>query len=335
MSQKKPVTYKESGVDIKAGEELISSIKGMVKETHDARVLSNIGGFGGLYEPDLSSFSEPVFVSSVDGVGTKLIVAFKAGRYDTVGQDLVNHCINDIAVCGAIPLFFLDYFSTGKLDKEIGFDVISGFAKACRENGVALIGGETAEMPDIYKEGEFDLAGTIVGIVNKPDLIVGRRIKKGDRLIALPSSGLHTNGYSLARNVLFSQFSVDDVPKELGIPLSDALLAVHRSYLKPIQTLKSIDGVHGFSHITGGGIEGNTRRILPEGLSLQIDWDRWERPSLFDLIQTVGAVPEEDMRQTFNLGAGLVVVVSPDVVDSVQSTLKSMGESSFEIGMVK
>ncbi|MEX0593545.1 MAG: phosphoribosylformylglycinamidine cyclo-ligase [Balneolaceae bacterium] len=335
MSQKKPVTYKESGVDIKAGEELVSSIKGMVKETHDNRVLSNIGGFGGLYAPDLTTYDQPVFVSSVDGVGTKLIVAFKAGRYDTVGQDLVNHCINDIAVCGATPLFFLDYFSTGKLDQEIGFDVISGFAKACRENSVALIGGETAEMPDIYKEGEFDLAGTIVGIVNKPDLIVGKQIEKGDHLIALPSSGLHTNGYSLARKVLFSEYEIDDTPEELGIPLSDALLAVHKSYLKSIQEIKRIDGVHGFSHITGGGIVGNTQRILPDGLSLQIDWDQWKRPALFDLIQTVGSVPEEDMRQTFNLGVGLVMVVSSTVVELVQSTLTSMGESSFKIGTVE
>lgn len=335
MCKKKPVTYKDSGVDIKAGEELVSSIKEMVKETHDARVLSNIGGFGGLYSPDLTTFSQPVFVSSVDGVGTKLIVAFKAERYDTVGQDLVNHCINDIAVCGATPLFFLDYFSTGKLDKTIGYNVISGFATACRENGVALIGGETAEMPDIYKPGEFDLAGTIVGIVNKPDLIVGDRIKTGDRLIALPSSGLHTNGYSLARNVLFSEFDVHDTPKELDIPLSEALLAVHRSYLKPIQAVKEMDGVHGFSHITGGGIVGNTKRILPEGRSLQIDWKSWKRPALFDLIQSVGSVPEEDMRQTFNLGAGLVMIVSSEASDSVLSKLKSMGETPFEIGTVE
>lgn len=334
MSQKKPVTYKESGVDIKAGEELVSSIKEMVKETHDARVLSNIGGFGGLYAPDLTTYNHPVFVSSVDGVGTKLIVAFKAGRYNTVGQDLVNHCINDIAVCGATPLFFLDYFSTGKLDKSIGFDVISGFASACKANGVALIGGETAEMPDIYKQGEFDLAGTIVGIVNKPDLIVGERITKGDRLIALSSSGLHTNGYSLARKVLFSEFDINDTPRELGIPLSDALLAVHRSYLKPIQRIKSIEGVHGFSHITGGGIVGNTKRVLPEGRSLQIDWKSWKRPALFDLIQSVGSVPEEDMRQTFNLGAGLIIIVSSDAVDSVTSSLESMGETPFDIGSV-
>lgn len=335
MSEKKPVTYKDAGVDIQAGEELVSSIKEIVKETHDARVLSNIGGFGGLYAPDLSSFSEPVFISSVDGVGTKLIVAFKAEKYDTVGQDLVNHCINDIAVCGATPLFFLDYFSTGKLDKSIGYDVISGFATACRENGVALIGGETAEMPDIYEDGEFDLAGTIVGIVNKPDLITGQKIQSGDRLIALPSSGLHTNGYSLARRVLFSEYDVSDTPEELNQSLSDALLAIHRSYLKQIQAVKSMDGVHGFSHITGGGIVGNTNRILPEGRTLDVSWDSWDRPALFDLIQSVGSVPEEDMRQTFNLGVGLIMVVTPDSVASVTDRLRDLGEDPFDIGSVQ
>ncbi|MEX2435571.1 MAG: phosphoribosylformylglycinamidine cyclo-ligase, partial [Balneolaceae bacterium] len=214
MSQKK-FTYKDSGVDIKAGEELVHSIKDLVKDTHNANVLSNIGGFGGLFSADFSSLKEPVLVSSVDGVGTKLIVAFKAGKYDSVGQDLVNHCVNDIAVCGATPLFFLDYFSTGKLEKEIGYDVISGFAKACKENGVALIGGETAEMPDIYDKGEFDLAGTIVGVVDKSELITGSGIKKGDLLIGFKSSGLHTNGYSLARNVLFSKYEVNDFAEEL------------------------------------------------------------------------------------------------------------------------
>ncbi|NET32099.1 MAG: phosphoribosylformylglycinamidine cyclo-ligase [Cyanothece sp. SIO1E1] len=332
---KKSITYKDAGVDIKAGEELVNSIKGMVKETHTDAVLSNIGGFGGFFRPDLTGFKKPVFVSSVDGVGTKLIVAFKAGKYDTVGQCLVNHCINDIAVCGATPLFFLDYFSTGKLEQHVGVEVISGFAKACKENGVALIGGETAEMPDIYGEGEFDLAGTIVGIVDEDQVIDGRGIKEGDVLIGFKSSGLHTNGYSLARKVLFSEYEVNDYVEELGSTVAEELLQVHRSYLPVISALKTMDGVNGFSHITGGGMVGNTKRILPEGLALDIHWDAWERPPVYKLIQEIGNVPEEDMQATFNLGIGLVAVVSPDSVEVVKVKADELGEEIFEVGRVK
>jgi len=330
----KKFTYKDSGVDIKAGEDLVNSIKDVVKETHNANVLSNIGGFGGLFAANFQKMKEPVLVSSVDGVGTKLIVAFKAGKYDTVGQDLVNHCVNDIAVCGAQPLFFLDYFSTGKLDQQIGFDVIKGFSIACKENGVALIGGETAEMPDIYKEGEFDLAGTVVGVVDRDQLITGSDIKKGDQLIGFKSSGLHTNGYSLARKVLFSQFDIHDKPDELNQTISDELLMVHKSYLELITNLKGIDGVKGFSHITGGGIEGNTKRILPDGLKLSVDWDSWDRPEIFKLIQKTGNVPEEDMRATFNLGIGLIAVCSKDSLKNVEKTSKKLDEEMFIIGEV-
>lgn len=334
MSEKK-FTYKDSGVDIKAGEELVDSIKDLVKQTHNANVVSNIGGFGGLFSANFSSYKNPVLVSSVDGVGTKLIVAFKSKKYDTVGQDLVNHCVNDIAVCGATPLFFLDYFSTGKLEQKIGYDVIKGFATACKENGVALIGGETAEMPDIYKEGEFDLAGTVVGVVDRDQLITGDKIKTGDKLIGFKSSGLHTNGYSLARKVLFSKFDVNDKPEQLDVNISEVLLAVHKSYLSLISELKVINGVNGFSHITGGGIVGNTKRILPDGLSLNIDWDSWERPDLFTLIQNIGNVPEEDMRATFNLGIGLIAVVSDEVADEVQKIASKMGEESIVVGTVE
>ncbi len=321
MSEKSPksFTYKDSGVDIKAGEEMVESIKDVVKETHSDAVLSNIGGFGGFFRPDLSKYKDPVFVSSVDGVGTKLIVAFKMGRYDTVGQDLVNHCVNDIAVCGAEPLFFLDYFSTGKLKKEVGYQVVKGFAKACKENGVALIGGETAEMPDIYSEGEFDLAGTIVGMVDREKVINGEAIEEGDLLIGFPSTGLHTNGYSLARNVLFSKYGVNDYVEELGGTIGENLLAIHKSYLPIIRKLRDRDGVHGFSHITGGGIVGNTKRILPDGLKLDIDWDAWKRPPIFNLIKELGNVPEDDMRATFNLGVGLIAVIAPDTLDSLQA----------------
>lgn len=331
---KKQITYKDAGVDIKAGEELVNSIKGMVKETHSDAVLSNIGGFGGFFRPDLTGFKKPVFVSSVDGVGTKLIVAFKAGKYDTVGQCLVNHCINDIAVCGATPLFFLDYFSTGKLEQHVGVEVIRGFATACKQNGVALIGGETAEMPDIYGEGEFDLAGTIVGIVDEDEVINGAGITEGDVLIGFKSSGLHTNGYSLARKVLFSEYDVNDYVEELGSTVAEELLQVHRSYLPVISALKGMDGVNGFSHITGGGMVGNTKRILPEGLALDINWDGWERPAVYKMIQEIGNVPEEDMQATFNLGIGLVTVVSSDAVEAVKAKAAELGEEVFEVGKV-
>lgn len=331
---KKSFTYKDSGVDIKAGEELVHSIKGIVKETHSDAVLSNIGGFGGFFRPDLAAFKKPVFVSSVDGVGTKLIVAFKAAKYDTVGQDLVNHCVNDIAVCGASPLFFLDYFSTGKLEQQVGYEVIKGFATACKENGVALIGGETAEMPDIYGEGEFDLAGTIVGIVDEDQVINGSGIQKGNVLLGFKSTGLHTNGYSLARKVLFSEYDVHDYVDELGCTLAEELLRIHKSYLSLISSLKTISGVNGFSHITGGGLAGNTKRILPEGLALNVHWDSWERPAVYKLIQEIGNVPEEDMQATFNLGIGLVAVVSPDAVDVVRTKARELGEDVLEIGEV-
>ena len=333
MSKKK-FTYKDSGVDIKAGEELVNSIKDVVKETHNSSVLSNIGGFGALFEPDFSSFKEPVLISSVDGVGTKLIVAFKSEKYDTIGQDLVNHCVNDIAVCGATPLFFLDYFSTSKLEQDVGYHVISGFSKACKENGVALIGGETAEMPDIYKKGEFDLAGTIVGVVEKSELITGENIEKGDKLIGFKSSGLHTNGYSLARNVLFSKYDVTDQPEELDETVGESLLQIHKSYLQLITELKTVDGVDGFSHITGGGIEGNTKRILPDNLSLNVDWDAWDRPEIFKLIQSIGNVPEEDMRSSFNLGIGLIAVVKPNAVEEVKKRASKLGEDCIEIGTI-
>lgn len=334
MSEKK-FTYKDSGVDIEAGEQMVESIKEVVRETHSEAVLSNIGGFGGFFRPDLSSYEDPVFVSSVDGVGTKLIVAFKSDKYDTVGQDLVNHCVNDIAVCGADPLFFLDYFSTGKLKQEVGYQVVKGFAKACRENGVALIGGETAEMPDIYSEGEFDLAGSIVGMVDRKKVIDGKDIGKGDRLIGFKSTGLHTNGYSLARKVLFSKYTVEDYVDELETTVGEALLKIHKSYLPVIRELRDMEGVHGFSHITGGGIIGNTKRILPDGMSMEIDWQAWERPSIFNLIGRLGNVPEEDMRSTFNLGIGLIAVVHPDAVDNIRKKAEKQNEKIIEIGTIQ
>jgi phosphoribosylformylglycinamidine cyclo-ligase len=329
-------TYKEAGVDIDAGEETVRRIKPVVRTTFTPGVLTDIGAFGAFFRPDFYGMKEPVLVSSVDGVGTKLKVAFRMNRHDTVGQDLVNHCTNDIAVCGARPLFFLDYFSTGRLDPSVAADVIGGFAVACRENGCALIGGETAEMPDLYDEGEYDLAGTIVGVVDRERILDGSTIEDGDVLIGLPSTGLHTNGYSLARKVLFAEYGVTDSPSELGgISIGDALLAVHRSYLASIQALTGKNLARAFVHVTGGGIPGNTARVMPDGLTFDVDYDAWDRPPIFGLIQRLGDVPEEDMRRTFNLGIGLVAIVSPAGEGDALELLRASGERPVIMGNVR
>ena len=278
-------TYKNAGVDIEAGEELVNKIKPFVRSTFNSRVLTDIGLFGGFYDAKFDDYIHPILVSSTDGVGTKLKIAFLANKHNTVGQCLVNHCVNDILCCGAKPLFFLDYFATGKLKTEVAVDVISGFAIACKENNCALIGGETAEMPSIYSEGEYDISGTIVGIVDKEKIIDGKKIRKGDILIGLPSNGLHTNGYSLARAVLLKKYQVDTYLEELGETLGDSLLKIHKSYLKVIYRFIEENLINGISHITGGGILGNTNRIIPNGLQIKIDWDSWKIPSIFDLIQ--------------------------------------------------
>jgi len=326
-------TYKEAGVDIEAGEQMVNRIKPLVRKTFTPGVMTDIGAFGAFFDVDWKSFDDPALVSSVDGVGTKLKVAFAMNRHNTVGQDLVNHCVNDIAVCGATPLFFLDYFSTGKLNPETAYHVIEGFSKACVENECALIGGETAEMPDIYEEGEYDLAGTIVGVVEKSKIIDGSGIEETHVLIGFPSTGLHTNGYSLARHVLFSRYDVNDCPEELGgISVGDALLAVHKSYLPVIRQTMSIADVRGLVHVTGGGIPGNSKRIMPEGLTIKVDYNSWSRPALFDLIQSTGNVPEEDMRSAFNLGVGLIAVVSSPDAELMLS--KMSGSGAFVMGTV-
>jgi len=329
------ITYKTAGVDIEAGEETVTRIKPLVRSTFNSRVLADIGGFGGLYDASfLKEYDQPVLVSSVDGVGTKLKVAFMAERYDTVGQDLVNHCVNDIAVCGAVPIYFLDYFATGKLEPHVAEEVIAGFATACRENECALIGGETAEMPSMYQAGEFDLAGTVVGVVERTGLVTGEHSAKGDVLIGLPSTGLHTNGYSLARATLFPKHTLDEVLPGTDGPLSDALLAVHRSYLGAIQETIGIDGIHAYSHITGGGIIGNTSRVVRQPLELNIDWNAWERPAIFDFIQHEGNVPEKDIREALNLGIGLVIVAAKHAADAVMAKLREIGEEPVVIGEV-
>lgn len=330
------ITYKDAGVDIEAGDETVRRIKPLVRSTFTPGVLTDIGAFGAFFELDLEKYERPVLVSSVDGVGTKLKVAFRMNRHDTVGRDLVNHCVNDIAVCGATPLYFLDYFSTGKLDPGAAEDVVRGFALACKENGCALIGGETAEMPDIYSEGEYDLAGCVVGVVEKDRIVDGSAIEPGDVLLGLPSTGLHTNGYSLARKVLFSDFDVDDRPDELaGASVGEALLEVHRSYLRPISALVDAGLARGLVHVTGGGIPGNTARVIPDDLSFDVHYDAWERPALFDLIQERGGVPEEDMRRTFNLGVGLIAIVKNDDADRASTVLRNLREEPFVMGVVE
>ncbi len=333
------LTYEKAGVSIDAGEELVRRIKPMVRKTFNDRVLTDIGGFGGLFDARFPDMKFPVLVSSTDGVGTKIKVAIDANLHDTVGQDLVNHCVNDILVCGARPLFFLDYFASGKLRVEVGESVISGFVKACAENDCALIGGETAEMPGIYQGEDYDLAGTIVGIADRDRMFRRENVAEGDVLVGLPSTGLHTNGFSLARRALQSAYSGAPAAAELGgESITDALLKVHRSYLRPIQYLlerfSPSEDIHALSHITGGGIIGNTSRVVPEGLALNIDWNSWKRLPIFEIIQHAGNIPEEEMRRTFNLGIGLILLVPSNRVEAIERSLVEFGEAPVRIGNV-
>jgi phosphoribosylformylglycinamidine cyclo-ligase len=327
-------TYKNSGVDIEAGDEAVKKIKDYARSTFNKNVLSDIGLFGGFYELDLSGYKNPVLVSSVDGVGTKLKVAISMGRHSSIGQDLVNHCVNDIAVCGAKPLFFLDYLAFGRLKPEIASDIVKGFSIACKENGCVLIGGETAEMPGLYDESDYDLSGTIVGIVDKSKVIKGDKISKGDILIGFKSSGLHTNGYSLARKVLLESFKLNEQPAGLKQTLGEELLSIHKSYLKLIELLISRLEIKGLSHITGGGIVGNTNRILPEERKLKIDWNSWEVPEIFKLIQRTGKIENEEMKKVFNLGIGLIAIVSPEIADESLRLASTLNEEGILIGEV-
>jgi phosphoribosylformylglycinamidine cyclo-ligase len=329
--------YKESGVDIDAGNEVVRRIRHLARGTFTPGVLSEIGSFGGLFRFDAARYREPVLVSSADGVGTKLKVAFLARRHDTIGIDLVNHCVNDILVQGAQPLFFLDYLATGRLSPDVAVDVVRGLAEACRDNECALIGGETAEMPGFYADGEYDLAGFIVGVIDRERLITGRTIVPGDTLIGLPSSGLHTNGYSLARRILFDQLGlmVDDDVAAIASTVGDALLRPHKSYLHPIRPLLTRDVIKGMAHITGGGITENLPRVLPEGTAALVESTAWDVPPLFQFLQRQGRVPREDMYRTFNMGLGLIVVCAERDADEVVSTLASEGEPhARRIGMI-
>jgi phosphoribosylformylglycinamidine cyclo-ligase len=330
----KPIRYRDAGVDIQEADRVIGSIKKLARQTFTRGVLTDIGAFGSSYR--LSGFRKPVLVSSADGVGTKLKIAFLTQRHDTVGEDLVNHCVNDIAVQGAVPLFFLDYFATGVLEASVAEAVVSGIARGCQRNGCALIGGETAEMPGLYADGEYDLAGFIVGAVERSKLVAGERIREGDLLLGLPSTGLHTNGYSLARKLLFETagYGPDTLLPEVGATVADALLAVHRSYLKPIQVLTAMGRLHGAAHITGGGITDNTPRMLPPGLAVFIDTQSWRIPPLFELLRRIGNIPEDDYRRTFNLGVGIILAVPVRAASKASSALQKLGESPFLIGRV-
>jgi phosphoribosylformylglycinamidine cyclo-ligase len=321
------LTYRDAGVNIDAGNEAVRRIRGLARSTFTSGVLSDIGSFGGLFRLDTGRFREPILVSSADGVGTKLKVAFMAGRHETVGIDLVNHCVNDILVQGAEPLFFLDYLSTGRLQPEIAESIVRGMASACRENGCALLGGETAEMPGFYADGEYDLAGFIVGAVDRERLITGRAIAVGDVLVGVPSSGLHTNGYSLARSVVFDRLGlkVDSYVAELGCTVGDALLEPHRSYLQCLRTLLDAGRIKGMAHITGGGITENLPRVLPHGTCAIVETRAWEVPPLFRWLQQNGQIPEADMRRAFNMGIGLIIVAARDHAEPLIGELAARG----------
>jgi phosphoribosylformylglycinamidine cyclo-ligase len=329
--------YRQSGVDIDAGNETVRRIKSLARATFTQDVLSDIGSFGGLFRLDRDRFREPVLVSSADGVGTKLKIAFMTGRHDTVGADLVNHCVNDILVQGAEPLFFLDYLATGRLSPAVAEQVVSGIARGCRENGCALIGGETAEMPGFYADGEYDIAGFIVGAVERTRVIDGRTIAAGDVLIGLPSAGLHTNGYSLARQVLFEMagYQPDTFVRELGTTVGEALLAPHRSYLNIVRPLVERGDVKGLAHITGGGITENLPRILPDGCAVEIERSAWMIPPLFMLLQQRGSIAQHEMFRAFNMGIGMIVVCTSEDSARIIAALASAGEpDALRLGRV-
>lgn len=310
----RPISYKDSGVDVGAGEHFVERIRAAAEKTRTRQVVGSIGGFGGLFAPKLSGYREPVLVSSADGVGTKLKLAFATGAHERVGGDLVRHCANDVAVMGAKPLFFLDYLASGKLDPETMVRLVEGMADACKEEGIALLGGETAEMPGFYAKGEYDVAGFIVGIADRHLIPDVKSVKEGDALVGLPSTGLHTNGYSLARKIVeeSTRWGWGSHPKELdGMTVAEALLEPHRSYTREIGKLLGDAGVRvrGFAHITGGGIGGNLKRVLPSHLDAVVRPSSWTEPPIFDFLRRTGQVAEDELRSAFNLGVGLVAIV--------------------------
>lgn len=329
------VDYRQAGVNIDAGNEVVRRIKQMAKTTYTPGVLSGVGSFGGLFALD-GSVPEPVLVASADGVGTKLKVAFMTGVHDTIGVDLVNHCVNDILVQGARPLFFLDYLATGRLSPDVAEQIVKGVAQACVANGCALLGGETAEMPGFYADGEYDVAGFIVGVVSRPKVIDGRGIVAGDVLIGLPSSGLHTNGFSLARRIAFDAMGLqaNSVVAELGMTVGEALLQPHRTYLPVVGPVLDSGYIKGMAHITGGGLTENVPRTIPEGLAPKVDRSSWTVPPLFAWLQRGGGVPDEEMFRAFNMGVGMVLVCSPEHEASLLAALIASGEAAWRLGEV-
>ena len=332
----KSITYSDAGVSIDAANRAVERIRESARTTFNARTLSEIGSFGGMFDGAFPQMRAPVLVASADGVGTKLKVAFDTNVHDTVGRDLVNHCTNDILVQGARPLFFLDYVATGKLAPEVIAAVVEGCARGCRENGCVLLGGETAEMPGFYADGEYDIAGFIVGVVDRERVIDGRRIEPNDVVLALPSAGLHTNGYSLARKLFFevAGYGADTPVEELGMTAGEALLLPHVSYLRPLEGLLDGGTIKGLAHITGGGLIDNVPRILPEGASVEIRRGSWPELPVFTLLQKLGNVAETEMYRTFNMGVGMIVVCAPGDAAGVRSHVQSHGSACYEIGRV-
>ena len=332
----KPATYADAGVDIDAANRATERIRELARRTFNSRTLSDIGSFGGMFDGAFPGMQQPVLVASADGVGTKLKVAFETGVHNTVGRDLVNHCVNDILVQGARPLFFLDYFATGKLEPEVTASVVDGIATGCRENGCVLLGGETAEMPDFYPEGEYDIAGFIVGIVDREHIIDGRTIEPGDVILGLPSAGLHTNGYSLARKLFFevAAFNVDSYVDEAEGTAGAVLLRPHVSYLRTLEGLLDSGKIKGLAHITGGGLLENIPRILPERTNAEIQKGSWPALPVFELLQRLGSIEEHEMYRTFNMGVGMIVVCAQSDATSIKSHIEATGESCYEIGRI-
>jgi phosphoribosylformylglycinamidine cyclo-ligase len=331
----KGLSYRDAGVDIDAANRAMGGIRDLIRATRTADTLSELGSFGGLYRVP-RGLREPVLVASTDGVGTKLKLAFLTGRHHTVGEDLVNHCVNDILVQGARPLFFLDYIGMGRLEEGTVESLVAGIARGCVANGCALLGGETAEMPDFYEPGEYDLAGTIVGVVEEGSVLDGSRIAEGDAVIAIASSGLHTNGYSLARRVVFERMGLrvdDPFPGETG-SVGEVLLRVHRSYLRSLLPLVEQGEIRGLAHVTGGGVLENIPRILPVGLAVRLETESWEVPELFRVLQREGGIEHREMFRAFNMGIGMVAVVEPSRVGTVLASLAAAGENAWVAGAI-
>ncbi len=334
MGSSQPIRYTDAGVSIDEADRAVKRIRSYARSTYTPGVLTDIGSFGGGFK--LGKYREPVLISSADGVGTKIKVAIMADKHDTIGEDLVNHCVNDIMVQGAKPLFFLDYFAAGKLNALVTADVVKGVARGCKANQCALIGGETAEMPGLYADGDYDLAGFIVGAVEKKGMLTGKTVRAGDVLIGLPSSGLHTNGYSLARKILFEAagYKVDSKVPELGITVAEELLKVHLSYYKAMTTLMNKGFLKAAAHITGGGITDNLPRVLPKGLAAEIDTNAWNVPRVFTLLKELGQMPDDDWRRTLNCGIGMICVVSAKNQDAALLELKKIRQKTHVIGQI-